>query len=76
MKTVHPIISAIFVFIGVFFLAGWFVLPHVPPVPARPVSALELAYWTHNGIGLLLGLVAGGLAYWAARRFARDEDRT
>jgi hypothetical protein len=55
-------ISFAIVFLIVFVLAGWFVLPHVPPTPAEPVSAFELSYWIDNWPGYLGGLVLGALS--------------
>jgi drug/metabolite transporter (DMT)-like permease len=62
MKYVSASISFLFVFIGVFFLAGWFLMPYLPPIPNRPVSVFENEYWIDNWIGLLLGIVLGGLS--------------
>ena len=55
-------ISFAFVFAGVFFLAGWFLMPHLPPVPDHPISVFEGEYWIDNWIGYLLGVVLGGLS--------------
>ena len=46
-------------FAMVFFLAGLFLMPYLPPVPARRITVFEGAYWTDNWIGLVLGLPAG-----------------
>ncbi|HUW84443.1 MAG TPA: hypothetical protein VMZ31_16785 [Phycisphaerae bacterium] len=62
MKCVSAVISFLFVFVAVFFLAGWFLMPHLPPVPDRPISVFEGEYWADNWIGALLGLVLGGLS--------------
>lgn len=62
MRTTNAIISFIFVFAGCFFLGGWFLMPHLPPVPPRPVTVFELEYWTTNWAGAVLGLVLGGLS--------------
>ena len=62
MKYISPLISFVFVFAGVFFLAGLFLMPYLPPVPDRPVSVFESAYWLDNWIGCLLGLILGGLS--------------
>lgn len=51
-------------FAMVFFLAGLFLMPHLPPVPPRPVSVFEGAYWTDNWIGVVLGLGAGIYSAW------------
>ena len=64
MKYISAFISFAFVFVGVFFLAGWFLMPHLPPVPDHPVSVFEADYWKDNWIGYLLGAVLGG---WSAR---------
>ena len=62
MKYSSALISFVFVFAGVFFLAGWFLMPHLPPVPDHPVTIFEREYWKHNWIGYLLGAVLGGLS--------------
>jgi hypothetical protein len=72
MKYVSASISFLFVFAGVFFLAGWFLMPHLPPVPDHPVSFVEGEYWRDNWIGYLLGAVFGILS---ARSVIRKADR-
>jgi len=62
MKYVSALISFAFVFAAVFILAGWFLMPHLPPVPDHPVSVFEGEYWKDNWIGYLLGAVLGGLS--------------
>jgi hypothetical protein len=62
MKYFSAFVSFAFVFAGVFFLAGWFLMPHLPPVPDHPVSAFEAGFWKDNWIGYLLGAVLGGLS--------------
>ena len=62
MKYISAFVSFAFVFAGVFFLAGWFLMPHLPPVPDHPVSIFEGEYWKNNWIGYLLGAVLGGLS--------------
>jgi hypothetical protein len=62
MKYFSAFISFIFVFAGVFFLAGLFLMPHLPPVPDHPVTIFEGDYWKGNWIGYLLGTVLGGLS--------------
>jgi len=62
MKYISAFIWFLFVFAGVFFLAGWFLMPHLPPVPDHPVSFVEAEYWKDNWIGYLLGAVLGGLS--------------
>ncbi len=63
MKWLSAGISFIIVFVIVFILGGWFLMPHLPPIPLRPISAYELDYWTDNGAGALLGLILAGLSY-------------
>ena len=72
MKYISAAISFLFVFAGVFLLAGWFLMPHLPPVPDHPVSAFEAEYWKDNWIGYLLGIVLGGLS---ARSVIKKADR-
>jgi hypothetical protein len=59
MKLISAFVSFAFVFAGVFFLADWFLLPHLPPVPDYPVSVFQLDYWKDNWIGCLLGAIPG-----------------
>lgn len=60
--------SFIVVFVIGFVLGGWFLMPHLPPVPDHPVSAFEAEYWTANWAGALLGLILGGLSAWSVLR--------
>lgn len=69
--TISAIVSFCFVSIGVFLLAGWFLMPHLPPIPDRPVSAFEFEYWQDNWIGLLLGPVFGALSALSVIRKAK-----
>lgn len=62
------IVSFIVVFIIGFILGGWFLMPHLPPVPDRPVSVFEAEYWTTNWGGALLGAILGGLSAWSVLR--------
>ncbi len=62
MKYLSALVSFGFVFAGVFFLAGWFLMPHLPPVPDHPVSAFEAEFWKDNWIGYLLGILLGALS--------------
>ena len=74
MKYISAFISFAFVFAGVFFLAGWFLRPHLPPVPDHPVSVFEAEYWKDNWIGYLLGTVFGSLsAYSIFKKAAKKE---
>jgi hypothetical protein len=62
MKHISAFISFAVVFVGVFLLAGWFLMPYLPPVPDHPVSIFEGEYWKDNWIGSLLGAALGGLS--------------
>lgn len=62
MRYISAAISFLFVFAGVFFICGLFLMPWLPPIPEEPVTALEAAYWYDNWIGILLGLVLGILS--------------
>ena len=68
MRLVTAITSFALVFACCFVLGGWFLMPHLPPVPARPVTVFELEYWTTNWAGAALGIVLGGLSARAAYR--------
>jgi len=56
------IVSFIVVFVIGFVLGGWFLMPHLPPVPDHPVTVFEAKYWTTNWAGAVLGLLLGGLS--------------
>lgn len=71
MHAASAITSFIVVFACCFVLGGWFLMPHLPPVPPRPVTVFELEYWTTNWAGALLGLALGGLSARAAYRKSR-----
>lgn len=62
MKYVSACISFIVVFVFVFFLGGWFLMPHLPPTPDHPVTVFEIEYWTTNWAGAALGIILGGLS--------------
>ena len=62
MKWVSAGISFIIVFVIVFILVGWFLMPHLLPIPLRPISVYQLDYWTDNWAGALLGLILAGLS--------------
>lgn len=71
------ILSFVVVFVLAFILGGWFLMPHLPPVPDHPVSVFELEYWTTNWAGALIGLVLGLLSAWSAvRQERRRQDQT
>ncbi len=74
MKYISAFVSFAFVFLGVFFLAGWFLMPHLPPVPNHPVTVFEGEYWQSNWIGCLLGLVLGGLSARSVLKKAAKKD--
>ena len=62
MRWVSAAVSFIVVFVLAFVLGGWFLMPHLPPVPDHPVRPWELGYWTTNWAGALLGLILGLLS--------------
>ena len=66
------VVSFIVVFVLGFVLGGLFLMPYLPPKPARLVSALEADYWTTNWAGALVGLILGGLS---ARSVLRQQTR-
>lgn len=65
IKYISAFISFAFVFVGVFFLAGWFLMPHLPHVPDHPVSVFEAEYWKGNWAGYALGAILGGFSAWS-----------
>ena len=70
------VISFVVVFLFSFILGGWFLMPHLPPVPDHPVSALKLEYWTTNWAGALLGILLGTLsARSVVRKAKKDQQR-
>jgi len=62
------IVSFLFVFVFAFVLGGWFLMPHLPPVPDHPVTVFETEYWTTNWAGAVLGVVLGGMSAWSILR--------
>jgi hypothetical protein len=55
-------ISFIVVFAFAFVLGGWFLMPHLPPIPDHPVSVFEVEYWETNWAGAVVGLGLGVLS--------------
>jgi hypothetical protein len=62
MKYFSVAFSFVFVFVCAFILAGWFLMPHLPPTPDHPVTVFQGEYWKDNWAGYLLGLILGGLS--------------
>jgi hypothetical protein len=62
VRLITATLAFLVIFAIVFFLAGWFLSPHLPPTPKAPVTVFELAYWTDNWAGAVLGAVLGGLS--------------
>ena len=73
MRIIHATVSFAVVFALAFFLGGWFLMLHLPPVPNHRVSVFELEYWTTNWAGALLGLVLGMLSARSALRKAQNQ---
>jgi hypothetical protein len=69
------ITSFVVVFVFAFVLGGYFLMPHLPPVPDHPVSMFELEYWTTNWAGAVLGILLGGLSAWSVIRQERRRPR-
>jgi hypothetical protein len=44
----RAIVSFIVVSCFAFHFGGWFLMPHLPPVPDHPVTVFEAEYWTTN----------------------------
>jgi len=68
MTQVKAAMSFFFVFVFAFVLGGWFLMPHLPPVPDHVVSVFEAEYWTTNWAGALLGLILGSLSAWSVMK--------
>jgi hypothetical protein len=62
MRCVTAVIAFLLMFAIGFVLGGWFLMPHLPPVPDHPVTVFEAEYWTTNWAGASLGLVFGVLS--------------
>jgi membrane associated rhomboid family serine protease len=62
MRYVTAVIAFLLMFAIGFVLGGWFLMPHLPPVPDHPVTVFEAEYWTTNWAGALFGLVFGFLS--------------
>ncbi len=75
MKYISATISFLFVFAGVFFLAGWFLMPYLPPVPDHPVWVFQSEFWIDNWIGYLLGAVFGALSANSVLKKERSKRR-
>jgi hypothetical protein len=67
MKYVSAFVSFIFVFAGVFFITGWFLMP--------PVHVFELEYCKNHWVGYLLGAVLGGLSARSVLRKGRKKEQ-
>ncbi|MDB5173082.1 MAG: hypothetical protein JWN51_1855 [Phycisphaerales bacterium] len=72
----RAITSFLFIFAFAFVLGGWFLMPHLPPVPDHPVSVFEAEYWTTNWAGALLGIILGTLSARSVLRKARTTQAT
>ncbi|MCL2647931.1 MAG: hypothetical protein FWD61_13105 [Phycisphaerales bacterium] len=73
MTWIKATVSFVVVFILSFVLGGCFLMPHLPPVPDRPVTVFEMEYWLTNWAGALLGAVLGGLSAWQIMRSDRKK---
>ncbi len=76
MKWLHTAWSFLFVSAGVFFVAGWCLLP--APLIAQPetsrwerLEVLGSMDWAHNWWGFALGPACGGLSVWLTNRKPR-----
>lgn len=58
-KLLSALVSFAIVFICVFMLCGWFVMPHLPSVPEIPPSMYEPQFWLSNWAGIAMGLGLG-----------------
>jgi len=59
MRWITPVLAFLLVFAVGFVLGGLFLMPHLPPTPDQPVSAVQWRYWVDNWAGALLGLLLG-----------------
>ena len=73
MNWLSAIISFVVVFAFAFILGGWFLMPHLPPRPRRPVGVMEAEYWVTNWAGALLGLILGLLSARSALKKANEK---
>lgn len=74
-KRAMACMSFVVVFLVGFVLGGWFLMPHLPPTPDRPVTVFEADYWTTNWAGALLGLVLGALSARSTLKSKPRQDR-
>jgi len=65
MTFIRAAASFVFVFAIAFILGGYFLMPYLPPVPARPVTVFEWEYWDTNWAGAVLGILLGALSAWS-----------
>jgi hypothetical protein len=74
MKYSRAFCSFAFVFLGVFILAGWFLMPWLPPYPDHQVRVFEGEYWTDNWVGCLLGTILGALSVRSTLKIAAKKE--
>lgn len=72
MKYLSATFSFVFVFICVFFLCGWFLMPYLPPTPTRPISVFDSAYWTDNWVGFILGTIMGYVSFKSSLKYTKE----
>jgi succinate dehydrogenase hydrophobic anchor subunit len=75
MKYFSALFSFAFVFAMVFILAGWVLMPILPPYPDHEVRVFEGEYWKNNWVGYLLGTILGVLSAHSALKRATKKER-
>lgn len=68
LKVLMAAISFGVVFISLFFICGWFIMPHVPPYPETEAHPFEVRYWIDNWVGLIVGASCGAISVYQSFR--------
>jgi ABC-type branched-subunit amino acid transport system permease subunit len=61
-KLLVAILAFAIVFVGVFYVIGTYVMPHLPPINEIPQKVGQPEFWTSNWAAVLAGLVVGVIA--------------
>ncbi len=76
MKIFESILSFLLIFVLVFVLAGWFLMPYLPPTPKHTITIFDIEYWTRNWAGALLGIILGVLSTWLTTKKSNRKTET